>query len=231
MRFRDQTLKVTRKYRAETADHVLLTATAASEAEREASNLELVSSMGCLPATSLDHWIPVNASGTSSKNADSLLGHVDGTYACESAGDEAGNTLSSETGQKPHNFLLGVSHLGSVYGAIMPQPEDIAINYFLRHFAFQNGHWDYVIRYAAQAEQSPSLVFAIKACGMAALSNAHFTPGAGTWSHHMYGKALNMLNSSLGDRTRSTRDESLIAVNMLSFYEVSFLSSICITKN
>jgi hypothetical protein len=156
---------------------------------------------------------------------------VNGNYACESAGDEAGNTFSFETGQKPHNFLLDVSHLVRVHETIKPQPEDVAINYFLRHFAFQNGHWDYVIRYAAQPERSPSLVFAIKACGMAALGNAHFTPGAGTWSHHMYGKALNMLNSCLGDRARSTTHESLIAVNMLSFYEVSFLSSICITKN
>lgn len=231
MRFRDQTLKVTRKYRVETADHVLITATATSEAEREASNVELVSSMGGFPAIFLDHWIPVNASGANPENAKSLPGHVDGNHACESAGDETGNTFSFETGQKPHNFSLDVSHLGSVYGTIMPQPEDIAMNYFLRHFAFQNGHWGYVIRYAALPEQSPSLVFAIKACGMAALGNAHFTPGAGTWSHHMYGKALNLLNSTLSDRTRSTTDESLIAVNMLSFYEVSFLPSICITKN
>ncbi|KAF2723541.1 hypothetical protein K431DRAFT_24043 [Polychaeton citri CBS 116435] len=102
---------------------------------------------------------------------------------------------------------------------IMPKPDDLAVSYFLNCFALQNGHWDYVIKYVAQPDMNLCLTLAIKACGMAALSNVNFMPKGRTWSRNMYVKALQLLNSSLRDTRMSKTDESLIAVNVLSFYE------------
>ena len=201
--------------------HVPTTATTASKPAREANILEPRVLMRWCPSTSLSSWVPEDVSATNSRDSNTLSSCVTGSYTYDVGSDEAGNAFPCQRAQEPHDFLLDPSHYVSVPETIMPQPEDVAINYFLCHFAFQNGSWDYVVRYAAQPEQSPSLVFAIKACGMTALSNVHYSPGAAIWSRRMYGKALSLLNLSLCDRTRSTSDESLIAVNMLSFYEVS----------
>lgn len=43
------------------------------------------------------------------------------------------------------------------------------------------------------------------------------------WSRNMYLKAIGLLNEALRDPKRSKSDESLIAVTMLSFFEVSIL--------
>lgn len=156
-------------------------------------------------------------------NADPLSSLIIGNYSCDINGDQAEDAVPSHASQEPHGFPsdLGQYNL-SMPDIITPKPEDLATNYFLRHFAFQNGQFEHVIKYASHPEKAPSLTLAIQACGMAALSNVHCMPRAGTWTRQMYGRALKLVNSSLRDEKRSTTDESLIAVNMLSFYEVSY---------
>lgn len=250
LRFRDQTLAVTRKFGEKTAQLPLTTMSCwiPPEAPAQSSSMpgpfpilktggtghafqqsldsfekDLPVSVGGSSSKSLSSWIPEHAFTPDSRETDVLDGCSiigDRRYYMDDA--EAGSELFATSRRQSRNVLFNFACLFSIPDTIMPQPEDLAINYFLHHFAFQNGHWDYVIGYAAQPEINPSLTLAIKACGMAALNNVHSTPRAGAWSRHMYGKALSRLNSSLCDPRRSTTDESLIAVNLLSFYEVSW---------
>jgi hypothetical protein len=55
---------------------------------------------------------------------------------------------------------------------------------------------------------------------MAALENVKNVPRGREWSRNMYLKAIRLLNEALQDPKRSRNDESLIAVSMLSFFEV-----------
>ncbi|KAF7196863.1 hypothetical protein HII31_01781, partial [Pseudocercospora fuligena] len=131
-----------------------------------------------------------------------------------------------------HNSSVEQRHQASISGHSKPhaksclplhglaiEPEDLAINCFVNSFALQNGHWDHISRLASHPVVNPCLTSAMKACGMTLLDNLHLIPNGKEWSRKMYGKALACLNSSLGDSKRSRRDESLIAVNLLSFYE------------
>lgn len=201
LRIRDQTLAVTNKYSAR---------------KKVQSVPAWVSHR-----TRLQSLLPMAAMPQA--NADPLFSRITGNDSCDIKGGWAEDAVPSHASQGPHEFPsdLGQYDL-SMPDIIMPKPEDVATNYFLRHFAFQNGQFEHVIKYASQPEKVPSLTLAIQACGMAALSNVRCMPSAGTWTRHTYGKALKLVNSSLRDERRSTTDESLIAVNMLSFYEVSY---------
>lgn len=103
---------------------------------------------------------------------------------------------------------------------LAPKPDDIAVSYFLNCFT-ASGHWDYVLRYAALPKLDPCLTLAMKACGMAALENIRYVPRGREWSRSMYMNAISMLNTALRDPKRCKTDESLIAVSMLSFFEVN----------
>lgn len=106
-----------------------------------------------------------------------------------------------------------------------PKADDVAVSYFLDSFT-AGGHWEYLLRYAATPSLDPCLTLAIKACGMAALENVKNVPHGREWSRNMYLKAIGMLNEALRDPKRSRKDESLIAVSMLSFFEVG-VHAIC----
>jgi hypothetical protein len=113
-----------------------------------------------------------------------------------------------------------------------PKPDDVAVSYFLKHFT-ENGHWDYLVRHAARPTLDPCLTLTIKACGMAALENVSYVPGGRVWSRNAYMKAIGLLNDALRDPVQSKTDESLMAVTMLSFFEVSWpcTFSICDTTD
>jgi hypothetical protein len=101
-----------------------------------------------------------------------------------------------------------------------PKPDDVAVSYFLNYFT-ADGHWDYLVRHASRPSLDPCLTLAIKACGMAALENVQYVPGGRAWCRKAYMKAIGLLNEALRDPVRSKKDESLMAVTMLSFFEVS----------
>ena len=104
-----------------------------------------------------------------------------------------------------------------------PKADEIAVSYFLNCFT-ANGHWDHILNYAALPNLDPCLTLSIKACGMAAFENIRNVPHGREWSRNMYLKAIGLLNEALRDPKRSKSDESLIAVTMLSFFEVGNLS-------
>ena len=108
----------------------------------------------------------------------------------------------------------------SIPTSLGPKPDDVAVSYFLNYFT-ADGHWDYIVKHAARPVLDPCLTLAIKACGMAALENVKYIPGGRAWSRNSYMKAIGLLNEALRDPVRSKKDESLMAVTMLSFLEVS----------
>ena len=109
--------------------------------------------------------------------------------------------------------------MSSLPRSIGPKADEIAVSYFLKCFA-ADGHWDHVLSYAALPHLDPCLTLSIKACGMAAFENIRNVPHGREWSRNMYLKAIGLLNEALRDPKRSKSDESLIAVTMLSFFEV-----------
>lgn len=98
--------------------------------------------------------------------------------------------------------------------------ESVAINCFAQRFAFQNGQWEQVVQRVAQPDTNVCLALILKACGMALIGNIHLAPSARLRSRDMYGKALVHVNSCLDSKVQRTHDETLIAVTMLSVYEV-----------
>jgi len=108
----------------------------------------------------------------------------------------------------------------SIPTGLGPKPDDVAVSYFLNYFT-ADGHWDYLVRHAASPTLDPCLTLAIKACGMAALENVKYVPGGRAWSRKAYMRAIAFLNDALRDPVRSKKDESLMAVTMLSFFEAS----------
>ena len=102
---------------------------------------------------------------------------------------------------------------------IMPQPEVVAVNYFLSSF-MSDGYWRHVPERAFMQGQDDCLASAVRACGMAALANVQDVSHARAWYRSMYAKALSLVNLALGDPTRNLTDDTLIAVLMLSFFEV-----------
>lgn len=109
---------------------------------------------------------------------------------------------------------------------IQPKPDEVAISYFLNCFT-ASGHWDYILKYANAPRLDPCLTMAIKACGMAALENVRQIPRGKDWSRSLYMNAIGLLNDALQDPKRSRTDESLIAVSMLSFFEVNMFAPLC----
>jgi len=109
--------------------------------------------------------------------------------------------------------------MSSLPRSIGPKADEVAVSYFLNCFT-ASGHWDYILNYAALPSLDPCLTLAIKACGMAAFENIRNVPLGREWSRNMYLKAIGLLNEALRDPKRSKSDESLIAVSMLSFFEV-----------
>lgn len=132
----------------------------------------------------------------------------------------ASNSHSVQQWPNDSTFTIEMSSLPR---HILPKADEIAVSYFLNCFT-ANGHWDHILNYAALPNLDPCLTLSIRACGMAAFENIRNVPHGREWSRNMYLKAIGLLNEALRDPKRSKSDESLIAVTMLSFFEVSDLS-------
>ena len=139
--------------------------------------------------------------------------------------DEDTNVTTPEgpSAQQWPNDLMYAMGMSSLPRSIGPKADEIAVSYFLNCFT-ANGHWGHILNYAALPNPDPCLTLSIKACGMAAFENIRNVPHGREWSRNMYLKAIGLLNEALRDPKRSKSDESLIAVTMLSFFEVGNLS-------
>lgn len=101
---------------------------------------------------------------------------------------------------------------------IIPRGNDIAKGYFFKQFT-SDRHWNF-LENESELNKDSCLDLAIRACGMAALDNIRPIPNGRTWSRQIYANALSKLNAALCDPVAVKRDQSLIAVAVLSYYEV-----------
>jgi hypothetical protein len=154
-------------------------------------------------------------SGSSSSSEDTIDYPLE-DYVRDAAVTRFGWNERQQWDCNPYN----VFGMMSIPTSIGPKPDDVAVSYFLNYFT-ADGHWDYLVRNATRPTLDPCLTLAIKACGMAALENVQYVPGGRAWSRKAYMKAIGLLNEALRDPVRSKKDESLMAVTMLSFFEVS----------
>ena len=94
---------------------------------------------------------------------------------------------------------------------VRPKPDDVATNYFLQQFT-SNGHWDFVRTFAAQQHMDRCLDLAIKACGMAALTNVELVARGKSYARLLYSDALQLVNQvriALDNRLSSIQDSDL----------------------
>jgi hypothetical protein len=151
----------------------------------------------------------------------------EGTFDIPREDEDYGSTLDWSSAQQwstDPGYAMAKCSLPQSLG---PKADEIAVSYFLNSFT-ASGHWDYILRYAALPKLDPCLTLAIRACGMAALENVRNVPHGREWSRNMYLKAIGLLNEALRDPKRSRNDESLIAVSMLSFFEVCLPNEPCV---
>ena len=121
--------------------------------------------------------------------------------------------------EPPHGGVaVGAALMLSMSDVIRPKPNDIASSYFFYQFT-SPGQWEYIRDIARRPKLDPCLDFAIRACGMAALTNIEMVPAGKAYAQSNYVEALGLLNEALRDPKRSRSDEALIAVSMLGYYE------------
>ncbi|KAK4626130.1 hypothetical protein CLAFUW4_05081 [Fulvia fulva] len=119
-----------------------------------------------------------------------------------------------------HDTAALIMFSGSVVPTTLkPSADEVATTYFMSHFTSPNGHWMFLREWARSTTMDPALSLAIRACGMAALVNVENVVLGREYSTSLYAEALGLLNSALRDPQRCIRDDSLVAVSMLSYYE------------
>ena len=106
----------------------------------------------------------------------------------------------------------------SIAGTMKPTFGDVATTHFFNQFT-ANGHWEFLRLSVSQGKLEPCLDYAVRACGMAALTNVEHVERGREYAQSMYVDALSHLNLALRDQKRSKTDESLIAVAMMGYYE------------
>lgn len=126
---------------------------------------------------------------------------------------------------------LGFLPSGALSFTMKPTANDLAVKYFFDQFTAETGHWGFMRKYARKARLDPCLDLAIRACGMAAMDNVDNAVMGRQYSRSMYVEALGLLNAALRDPNLSVKDESLIAVAMLGYYEVNHLAFFCYALN
>lgn len=153
-----------------------------------------------------------------STNSDSSSGS-DNTIEIEPHGDPQIEHILLNLDETLHGpAAVGTALMLTMPNVIQPKPNDVASNYFFYQFT-SFGHWEYIRDIARQPKLDPCLEFAIRACGMAALTNVELVPAGKAYAQSNYVEALGLLNHALQDARRSRSDEALIAVSMLGFYE------------
>jgi hypothetical protein len=247
LQIQDETLSVTRKAERKNAQASLTITPATPQSKSQTAtpapdrtwDAEASSSQDVLD----DSKIPA-AYGIGKRNTPSLLStrsstplgiptprtiHSESSSSSEGTievlSDEDAYVAASErfSAQQWPSDLTYAMAMSSLPRSIGPKADEIAVSYFLNCFT-ASGHWDHILNYAALPSLDPCLTLSIKACGMAAFENIRNVPHGREWSRNMYLKAIGLLNESLRDPKRSKSDESLIAVTMLSFFEVGKLS-------
>lgn len=116
--------------------------------------------------------------------------------------------------------LYALEQVG-VPSTLRPNVDELATIYFFNQFTSQNGHWTWLRDQARFSNMDPVLELAIRACGIASFDNVQRISQGREYSRKLYGEALGLLNSALRDPKRSKTDDSLVAVAMLGYYEVS----------
>lgn len=102
---------------------------------------------------------------------------------------------------------------------LTPNADDLATSVFFKEFSAV-GQWQFLEKYRLSfTGLNPALALAVEACGMAILDNQNHIPMGREWSRSKYGEALRLTNEALRDPMMATKDESLMAVNLLSYYE------------
>ena len=243
LQIQDETLSVTRKAERKNAQASLTIISATPQFKSRTATPDPDHARGAEASNSQDvlddSKIPA-AYGIGKRNTPSLLAarsptplgiptpktvHSESSSSSESSiellSDEDTSVTTSEASsvQQWPNDLVYAMRMSSLPRSIGPKADEIAVSYFLSCFT-ANGHWDHILNYAALPNLDPCLTLSIKACGMAAFENIRNVPHGREWSRNMYLKAIGLLNEALRDPKRSKRDESLIAVTMLSFFEV-----------
>ena len=239
LQIQDETLSVTRKAERKNAQASLtvISATPQSKSRTATPVPDLIRGAEASSGQDVldDSQIPA-AYGIGKRNTPSLLSTRSSTplgiptprtiHSESSSGSEGSIELLSDEITTPEGSaqqwptdLMYAMRMSSLPRSIGPKADEIAVSYFLNCFT-ANGHWDHILNYAALPNLDPCLTLSIKACGMAAFENIRNVPHGREWSRNMYLKAIGLLNEALRDPKRSKRDESLIAVTMLSFFEV-----------
>ena len=118
---------------------------------------------------------------------------------------------------KPFSPSL-VSALKPGFKTLKPTPDEMAFTHFFQQFT-SSYHWDYLRGYVRSNNLDPCLGLAIRACGMAALDNVENVVMGSQYARALYANALRMLNASLRDPKKCRKDECLIAVAMLGYFE------------
>ena len=239
LQIQDETLSVTRKAERKNAQASLtvVSATPQSKSRIATPAPDLIREAEASSGQDVldDSKIPA-AYGIGKRNTPSLLSTRSSTplgistprtiHSESSSGSEGSIELLSDEFTTPEGSaqqwptdLMYAMRMSSLPRSIGPKADEIAVSYFLNCFT-ANGHWDHILNYAALPNLDPCLTLSIKACGMAAFENIRNVPYGREWSRNMYLKAIGLLNEALRDPKRSKSDESLIAVTMLSFFEV-----------
>ncbi|KAK5115248.1 hypothetical protein LTR62_001448 [Meristemomyces frigidus] len=120
--------------------------------------------------------------------------------------------------QTSGNTLALLKPASAIPYQMKPVADDVATTHFFNSFT-NNGHWDFLRVFQRKSNLDPCLNLAIRACGMAALTNIEYISKGPEYARSMYVEALGLLNAALRDPKRSTTDESLLAVTMLGYYE------------
>lgn len=156
----------------------------------------------------------------SSLNSEYSSGSGSGGMIRYDAYDDPDLALASlSSSEPPFESVTSVTALKlSAFSILQPKPDDIVSNYFFYQFT-SPGQWEYVRDIAKQPKLDPCLDLAIKACGMAALTNAQLVPAGKAYAQASYIEALGLLNQALQDPKRSRSDAALVAVSMLGYYE------------
>ena len=101
---------------------------------------------------------------------------------------------------------------------LKPKPDEVATNFFFKQFT-SNSHWAFMQSLMSSPKVDPCVELAMKAVGMAALNNTQNVVMGKDYARSMYVEALGLLNQALRDPKMSKKDESLIAVSMLGYFE------------
>jgi hypothetical protein len=98
------------------------------------------------------------------------------------------------------------------------KPSAMATDYFFQQFT-SSGRWDFMRTYSQFGNMEPCLQSAIRACGMAALTNVHPIQNGENLAKLMHVDALRLLNQALQRPEKAVLDETLAAVALLAYYE------------